>query len=99
MQINLTGRQANFLAAFEKSFGRQKTVSRVDLINFKNTWTPGQVGPYGYTLRWPAWLTNSGTFTQGRAVYALPWEVYDSWVVNNPNPAANPALGLVAPPA
>jgi len=80
MKINLTARQANFLGAFEASYGRPSTVDRATLLVFKTSWSLGQQGPLGFTLRYPAWLTNSGTFTSKRANYTLPWDAYDEWL-------------------
>jgi hypothetical protein len=92
--INLNKRQINFLAAFESKHGQPATVSRVDLLNFKNSLQPNETGPLGYVLRWPAWLTNSGTFTVSRAVYSLPWAKYNEWKVANA-PATEPAAAAV----
>jgi hypothetical protein len=82
--INLNKRQINFLAAFEAKYGQPATVTRTDLLDFKNSLTPNQTGPLGFVLRWPAWLTNSGTFTVSRAVYSLPWGKYNAWKAANP---------------
>jgi hypothetical protein len=87
MKINLTARQVNFLAAFEAAHGRPAAVNRKTLVAFKESWTPSQVGPLGFNLRWPAWLTNSGTFTEVRGNYTLPWEAYDEWNANKGNAA------------
>jgi hypothetical protein len=93
MQINLTKRQINFLASFEATYGRPATVDRKTLVAFKETWTNGQTGSLGYPLRWPAWLTNSGTFTATRGNYNLPWEAYDQWwATANANAAAPAAV-------
>ncbi len=81
--INLNKRQINFLAAFEAVNGQPATVTRQELLNFKNSLSPNQTGPLGYVLRWPAWLTNSGTFTLSRAVYTLPWGKYNEWKAVN----------------
>ena len=83
MQINLTKRQINFLGPFEATYGRPATVDRKTLVNFKDSWSVNQTGSLGFVLRWPAWLTNSGTFTTTRGVYNLPWEAYDEWLANN----------------
>lgn len=81
--INLNKRQINFLAAFEAVNGQPDTVTRQELLNFKNSLAPNQTGPLGYVIRWPAWLTNSGTFTTSRAVYTLPWGKYNEWKAAN----------------
>lgn len=92
--INLNKRQINFLAAFEAKHGQPATVSRTDLLDFKNSLTPNETGPLGYVLRWPAWLTNSGTFTLSRAVYSLPWAKYNEWKAANA-PATEHAAAAV----
>lgn len=83
--ITLKPRQANFLAAFETKFGRPATVTRKALLSFRSTWASGEKGPFGFTLRWPAWLTNSSTFTVQRAVYALPWSEFDAFLASASN--------------
>jgi len=83
MKINLTSRQVNFISAFEAVYGRPTSVTRATLLAFKASWTRNQVGPFGHTLRWPAWLTNSGTFTETRAVYNIPWDAYDQYLATN----------------
>ena len=92
--INLNKRQINFLAAYEAVHGQPATVTRTDLLNFKNSLQPNQTGPLGYVIRWPAWLTNSGTFTVSRAVYSLPWAKYNEWKVAHA-PATEPAAAAV----
>lgn len=92
--INLNKRQINFLAAFESKHGQPATVTRVELLNFKNSLSANEVGPLGYVIRWPAWLTNSGTFTVSRAVYSLPWAKYNEWKEANA-PATEPAAASV----
>ena len=92
--INLNKRQINFLAAFEAKHGQPATVTRTDLLDFKASLQPNETGPLGYVLRWPAWLTNSGTFTVSRAVYSLPWGKYNAWKAANA-PANIPAAAAV----
>lgn len=92
--INLNKRQINFLAAFEAVNGQPDTVTRTDLLNFKNSLQPNQTGPLGFVIRWPAWLTNSGTFTVSRAVYTLPWAKYNEWKAANA-PATEPTAVAV----
>ena len=77
-RIRLNARQANFIAAFEAAYGRPATVTRRALLDIQTQWV-GKTGPLGFTLRWPAWLTNSPTFTVERAVYALPWSEFDQF--------------------
>lgn len=80
--IRLNKRQANFMAQFEQEFGRTTTVTRKALLDIQTKWQ-GKTGPFGYTLRWPAWLTNSANFTVQRAVYSLPWVEFDAFVAAN----------------
>ena len=97
--ITIKPRQANFLAAFELKYGRPATVTRKALVSFRQTWANGEKGPFGFNLRWPAWLTNSSNFTVQRAVYALPWNEYDAFLASasngsqpvTPTDAADPA--------
>ena len=77
-RIRLNARQANYIAAFETAYGRPATVTRRALLDIQTKWV-GKTGPFGFTLRWPAWLTNSPTFTVERAVYALPWSEFDQF--------------------
>lgn len=91
--INLNKRQINFLAAYEAAHGQPDTVTRQELLNFKNSLSPNQTGPLGFVIRWPAWLTNSGTFTVSRAVYTLPWAKFNEWKAANPN-AVSPATAV-----
>lgn len=81
--ININKRQANFLRAFERAHGRPETVTRINLLTFMSACGKEKMGPYGHVLRFPAWLTNSGTFSHQRGVYILPWEAYDRWVKAN----------------
>jgi len=81
--INLNKRQINFLAAYEAKHGQPATVTRVELLAFKDSLQPNETGPLGFVIRWPAWLTNSGTFTVARAVYSLPWAKYNAWKAAN----------------
>jgi hypothetical protein len=92
--IRLNKRQCNWLAAFEQEFGRTATVTRKALLDIQTKWQ-GKTGPYGHSLRWPAWLTNSGTFTVQRAVYSLPWVEFDAFVAANG--AQTPATPSEAP--
>jgi hypothetical protein len=85
--IRLNKRQCNWLAAFEQDFGRPATVTRKALLDLQIKWT-GKTGPFGYTLRWPAWLTNSANFTVQRAVYSLPWAEFDAFVAANGTPSS-----------
>ena len=78
--IKINARQANFLRAFERAHGRPETVTRINLLSFMASCGKDKKGPFGFALRLPAWLTNSGTFSGGRGVYALPWEAYDQWI-------------------
>lgn len=80
-RIRLNARQANYIAAFEAAYGRPATVTRTALLDIQTAWS-GKTGPLGFTLRWPAWLTNSPTFTVERAVYALPWGEYDAFTAS-----------------
>lgn len=89
--IRLNKRQCNWLAAFESEFGRPATVTRKALLDLQTKWQ-SKSGPFGYTLRWPAWLTNSANFTVQRAVYSLPWAEFDAFVAANGTPSsATPA--------
>ena len=92
--INLNKRQINFLAAYEAKHGQPDTVTRVELLAFKDSLQPNETGPLGFVLRWPAWLTNIGTFTTSRAVYSLPWAKYNEWKEANPS-ATVPAAAAV----
>lgn len=83
--INLNKRQINFLATFEQKNGQPATVTRIELLDFKNSLQHNEVGPLGFVVRWPAWLTNSGTFTTARATYSLPWAKYNEWKEANPS--------------
>ena len=80
----LRPRQYNFLAALEQHLnGQPAYVDRSTLLEFCGT-HKGQKGPYGYTLRWPAWLTynqasGSPYKTLRRGVFRLPWDEYNSW--------------------
>jgi len=85
--IRLNKRQANWLAAFETEFGRPATVTRKALLDLQIKWQ-SKTGPFGYTLRWPAWLTNSANFTVQRAVYSLPWSEFDAFVAANGTPSS-----------
>lgn len=85
--IRLNKRQCNWLAAFEQEFGRPATVTRKALLDLQTKWA-GKTGPFGYTLRWPAWLTNSANFTVQRAVYSLPWAEFDAFVAANGTPSS-----------
>ena len=85
--IRLNKRQCNWLAAFEADFGRPATVTRKALLDLQTKWQ-GKTGPLGYTLRWPAWLTNSANFTVQRAVYSLPWSEFDAFVAANGTPSS-----------
>ncbi len=98
LRIRLNARQANYIAAFEAAYGRPATVTRTALLNIQTLWT-GKTGPFGFTLRWPAWLTNSPTFTTERAVYALPWTEYDAFMLTVPGyvpPVAQPISAVPA---
>ena len=92
--INLNKRQINFLAAYEAKHGQPATVTRVELLAFKDSLQPNETGPLGFVIRWPAWLTNSGTFTVARAVYSLPWAKYNEWKKANAS-ATEPATAAV----
>ena len=85
--IRLNKRQCNWLAAFESEFGRPATVTRKALLDLQTKWQ-SKTGPFGYTLRWPAWLTNSANFTVQRAVYSLPWAEFDAFVAANGTPSS-----------
>lgn len=85
--IRLNKRQCNWLAAFESEFGRPATITRKALLDLQTKWQ-GKTGPFGYTLRWPAWLTNSANFTVQRAVYSLPWAEFDAFVAANGTPSS-----------
>lgn len=85
--IRLNKRQCNWLAAFEAEFGRPATVTRKALLDIQTKWQ-GKTGPFGYGLRWPAWLTNSANFTVQRAVYSLPWVEFDAFVAANGTPSS-----------
>jgi hypothetical protein len=93
--INLNKRQINFLAAYEAKHGQPATVTRKDLLAFKDSLQPNETGPLGFVIRWPAWLTNSGTFTTSRAVYSLPWAKYNEWKTANPSAIPTPAAAAV----
>jgi hypothetical protein len=81
--ISINPRQANFLRAFERAHGRPETVTRANLLAFMAGCGKDKKGPFGFVLRLPAWMTNSGTFSAGRGVYLLPWEAYDQWLKEN----------------
>ena len=94
-RIRLNARQANYIAAFEAAYGRPATVTRTALLDIQTKWV-GKTGPLGFPLRWPAWLTNSPTFTVERAVYALPWSEFDQFQTTlAPMVAPEPSVTIV----
>jgi hypothetical protein len=81
----LRPRQFNFLAAFESEHGQPDYVSRQTLVEFVEK-HKGEKGQFGYTIRWPAWLTyNQPTdrpfksLRRGQFRMTAAWEEYNAW--------------------
>lgn len=98
--VMLRPRQFNFLAAFEVAHGQPDYVSRKTLIEFVEA-RKGQQGPFGYVIRWPAWLTYNQSddrpyrsLRRGHFRMTSAWEEYNAWKgAGNP-----PTLDATAPP-
>jgi len=99
----LRPRQFNFLAAFEAVHGQPDYVSRQTLLEFCEK-HGGTSGPFGHTIRWPAWLTyNQGTdrpyksLRRGQFRMTAAWEEYNAWRsqrnVATPDAQSLPASG------
>lgn len=81
----LRPRQFNFLAAFESEHGQPDYASRQTLVEFVEK-HKGEKGPFGYTIRWPSWLTyNQPTdrpfksLRRGQFKMTAAWEEYNAW--------------------
>ena len=81
----LRPRQFNFLAAFELQHGQPDYVSRKTLMEFVENYK-GEKGPFGYVIRWPAWLTYNQPTDRPfkslrRAQFRMTaaWEEYNAW--------------------
>jgi hypothetical protein len=100
----LRPRQFNFLAAFELEHGQPDYASRQTLVEFVEK-HKGEKGPFGFTIRWPAWLTyNQSTdrpfksLRRGQFRMTAAWEEYNAWrsqrdVATPPADAAPPSCG------
>jgi hypothetical protein len=71
--------RANWMIAFRDAFGVKQVVTRKELSNWQATWQPNQVGPKGFELHAPSWLTNNNTYKVSRGVFRLPWEDLEKW--------------------
>lgn len=81
----LRPRQFNFLAAFEAVHGQPDYVARQTLVEFCEQ-HEGKRGPFGYVLRWPAWLTYNQSsdrpyksLLRGHFRMTAAWEEYNAW--------------------
>lgn len=114
MASTMTRVRANYLLALSAWLAatgqnpRPSLVERQTLLKFEESWTDGQTGPLGKTLRAPSWLTavtddgGSNPYRTDRGVYNLGnlWIEVDAWVARNtPTPAPAPAAAPVADPA
>ena len=98
----LRPRQFNFLAAFEAEHGQPDYVSRPTLLEFVGK-HEGVKGPFGYTIRWPAWLTYNQSsnrpyksLRRGQFLMTEAWKEYNAWKSqsNSATPNADtPATG------
>jgi len=97
----LRPRQFNFLAAFEAEHGQPDYVSRPTLLEFVGK-HKGVKGPFGHTIRWPAWLTyNQSTdrpyksLRRGQFLMTEAWKEYNAWKgkSNSSTPIVTPATG------
>jgi len=98
----LRPRQFNFLAAFEAEDGQPDYVSRPTLLEFVGK-HEGVKGPFGYTIRWPAWLTYNQSsnrpyksLRRGQFLMTEAWKEYNAWKSqsNSATPNADtPATG------
>ena len=101
--MSLRLRQFNFLAAFEADHGQPDYVSRQALLEFVEK-HKGSRGPYGFTLRWPAWLTYNQSsdhpyksLRRGQFLMTAAWTEYNSWKGQDnsasPNETETPSRG------
>ena len=95
--MSLRPRQFNFLAAFEAEYGQPDYVSRPTLLEFVEK-HKGDKGSYGFTLRWPAWLTYNQSdarpyksLRRGQFLMTAAWVEYNAWKSqsNAATPVAN----------
>ena len=95
--MSLRPRQFNFLAAFEAEYGQPDYVSRPTLLEFVEK-HKGDKGSYGFTLRWPAWLTYNQSdarpyksLRRGQFLMTAAWVEYNAWnsQSNSATPVAN----------
>ena len=95
--MSLRPRQFNFLAAFEAEYGQPDYVSRPTLLEFVEK-HKGDKGSYGFTLRWPAWLTYNQSdarpyksLRRGQVLMTAAWVEYNAWKSqsNSATPVAN----------
>jgi len=95
--MSLRPRQFNFLAAFEAEYGQPDYVSRPTLLEFVEK-HKGDKGSYGFTLRWPAWLTYNQSdarpyksLRRGQFLMTAAWVEYNAWKSqsNSATPVAN----------
>ena len=95
--MSLRPRQFNFLAAFEAEYGQPDYVSRPTLLEFVEK-HKGDKGSYGFTLRWPAWLTYNQSdarpyksLRRGQFLMTAAWVEYNALKSqsNSATPVAN----------
>lgn len=101
MSSNMSRIRANFLLAFAAwrtqnghAESRPNIVEREEILKFQNSWTDGQTGPLGKTLRPPSWLTaaENNPYRVSRGVYKMPWAELDAAMsVWSAAPASTPA--------
>jgi hypothetical protein len=91
----LRPRQFNFLAAFEAVHGQPDYVARQTLLEFVAN-HKDQKGPYGFVLRWPAWLTYNQpadrpfkSLRRGQFLMTEAWKEYNAWKASQSNSATS----------